>query len=162
MVRAFLSLSCGVAVFACTARAPAVTPSPEAPAPSQSRHQAKSDAEPPTTGETAVHSPAVAEQHPETEAVDTAGGDPSSEALAARFPQIGVPSCDEYTTKYQRCIEEHAPESLQTQLLNALEQSHQRFAQRASAPSEHAEVGHACDVALDAAKRVSVEWGCEF
>ncbi len=76
-------------------------------------------------------------------------------------PEIGVKICDEYITKYGKCIDEHAPENMKTQMKDALAKSAERFKKQSEGPEKDS-LDQACTAALEAVKKTSKGWGCTY
>ncbi len=76
-------------------------------------------------------------------------------------PGIGIPACDEYLTKYRRCIAEKVPEAARAVMSEGLEQSIVAWREAAAGPARDA-LHTACITALDAARQATASFGCEW
>jgi hypothetical protein len=75
--------------------------------------------------------------------------------------QIGIPECDEYLTKYSRCIAMKVPEAARATMNDAMEQTGRAWQEAARGPAKDG-LGPACKAALDAAKQATASMGCEW
>lgn len=82
-------------------------------------------------------------------------------AEAAAAEKIGVAVCDEYIEKYGKCIEEHAPDNMKTQMQDALAKSAERFKKQSEGPEKDT-LEQSCTAALEAVKKTSKGWGCTY
>lgn len=82
-------------------------------------------------------------------------------AEAAAAEKIGVAVCDEYIEKYGKCIEEHAPDNMKTQMKDALAKSAERFKKQSDGPEKDT-LEQSCTAALEAVKKTSKGWGCTY
>ncbi len=85
-----------------------------------------------------------------------------TKTLPAWELHTGIPACDEYISSYSRCIEAKAPESMKTQMRDAMEKTAEAWRQTADGAGRAA-LEETCREALDAVRQASGGvWGCEF
>jgi hypothetical protein len=81
--------------------------------------------------------------------------------LATSKWNIGIPECDEYLTRYAKCIEDKLPEAAKSQMNDAMAQTAKAWQEAAAGPAKDG-LGPACKAALDAAKQATASMGCEW
>lgn len=74
---------------------------------------------------------------------------------------IGIPACDDYVTKYRRCIADKVPEAARAQMNEAMEQSLVAWREAAAGPARD-QLQTACLAAMDAARQATASMGCEW
>lgn len=74
---------------------------------------------------------------------------------------IGIPACDEYLTKYRRCIADKVPEAARAAVNEALEQSIVAWRQAAAGPARDT-LQTSCLAAMDAARQATEPIGCTW
>ena len=80
----------------------------------------------------------------------------------AKVPsRIGIVECDNYIFLYSRCIEAKAPEATKAQLADAMKKTVAGWKSVANGPGRDA-LATTCKAALDAVRKTSAAWGCEF
>ena len=82
-------------------------------------------------------------------------------AAESPFPSIGIPACDEYISKYHRCVTTKFPEAARAQVMSALEQTVKVWQEAAMGPGRDS-LEPGCAAALDAARSATVSMGCEW
>jgi hypothetical protein len=87
--------------------------------------------------------------------------EPEPETAVVAGP-TGLAACDEYLTKYRRCIEDHLPESVREQAAEALDASVDAWKIAASTPSARASLEVACQTALEATAEATRAMGCAW
>lgn len=75
---------------------------------------------------------------------------------------IGVPECDAYISKYEKCVMDKVPESARDMLKSSFEQSTKAWKEAAATPEGKASLATACQTAMDAAKTSMTAYGCEW
>jgi hypothetical protein len=83
-------------------------------------------------------------------------------SAAATGDAIGVPECDEYLTKYEKCVSEKVPEAARTQLKQSMDQWRSSWKQLASNPVTKSGLAQACKQQLEAAKSSMGAYGCTW
>ncbi|MBL8944431.1 MAG: hypothetical protein JNK45_14830 [Myxococcales bacterium] len=73
----------------------------------------------------------------------------------------GVAACDDYVTKYRRCIADKVPEAARAQMNAAMEQSLVAWREAAAWPASD-QLQTACIAAMDAARQATASMGCEW
>jgi hypothetical protein len=76
--------------------------------------------------------------------------------------QIGVPECDDYITKIQKCVDEHVPEAAKGMMKQGFDQNIAAWKQAAATPEGKQGLANACQMAMDAAKQSMGAYGCTF
>ena len=76
--------------------------------------------------------------------------------------KIGVPECDEYISKYSKCIGDKAPDAVKEQMKKAFDTAVDGWKKAAATEAGKAALANGCKMALDAAKKSSEAWGCEW
>jgi hypothetical protein len=81
---------------------------------------------------------------------------PSAEA-------VGVPECDEFLTKYEKCVKEKMPEAARPSTEASVKQMRDSWRQAASAsPATKASLGIACKQAMETTKTSLQAYGCTW
>ena len=81
------------------------------------------------------------------------GGEKKGEPAVADSAQTGIPECDEYLTKYARCIDEKFPVEQRQQMKQGLAQTAEAWkAAKDRAADIKTQMAAACKEALDAQK----------
>jgi len=75
---------------------------------------------------------------------------------------VGVPECDAYISKFQKCISDKVPAEARDMLKSSFDQSLASWKQAASTPEGKAGLAMACKSAMDAAKQSMGSFGCEW
>lgn len=97
----------------------------------------------------------------EEEAKEEAAAEGEGEDGGGGADKIGVPECDEYITKYLKCIEEKMPEAAREQTRKAVQQSIDAWKQAAEGPGKDT-LAQTCKTALETAKKATEAMGCEW
>jgi hypothetical protein len=83
-------------------------------------------------------------------------------SAAATGDAIGVPECDEYLTKYEKCVSEKVPEAARAQLKQSIDQMRSSWKQMASNPVTKGGLAQGCKQALETAKSSMGAYGCTW
>ncbi len=75
--------------------------------------------------------------------------------------RVGVSPCDEYATKFSRCIRDHVPEAAQGSMRDALEASVRGW-HEAARGIRREQIAEDCRAALDAAQQATSDMGCRW
>ncbi len=102
-----------------------------------------------TTTTTTSNTPATSAS-PATTTASTSGG------------VTGVPVCDEYIEKYEKCVNDKVPEAARAQLRSSLETSRKAWKEAASTPQGKANLAPICQTALNTAKQTMSAYGCTW
>jgi hypothetical protein len=103
----------------------------------------------------------------ESKSDDTASGDKSgasdkpAEGTAAGGDSVGVPICDEFLTKWEKCIGKY-PAVAQESTRQALKQARDGWKQTAATPQGKAALESACKQMMESQKAASASFGCEW
>jgi len=76
--------------------------------------------------------------------------------------KVGVPECDEYVDKYQKCISGKVPAAAQAALKAGFDTAVTQWQKAAATPEGKNGLAMACKAALDAAKQSMGAYGCEW
>ena len=76
--------------------------------------------------------------------------------------RTGVPECDDYITKYEKCISGKVPEMARGALKTAFETTVEEWKKAAATPEGKAGLAQGCKMAMDAAKQSMAAYGCEW
>jgi hypothetical protein len=85
-----------------------------------------------------------------------------TEATGTTAASVGVPECDEYLTKYDKCLSEKVPEASRPQLKQSIETMRSAWKQAAANPMAKPGLAEGCKHALDAAKASMGSYGCSW
>jgi hypothetical protein len=86
----------------------------------------------------------------------------SSSSTASSGESLGVPECDEYLTKYEKCIKDKVPAASRPQLEQTMKQTRDTWKQLAANPVTKAGLAQGCKQALDTAKTAMSSYGCQW
>jgi hypothetical protein len=81
---------------------------------------------------------------------------------AAAGDSVGIPACDEYITKYEKCLNDKVPEASRGPMKDAFAQTRASWKTMAADPLTKASLADACKQATDAAKASMSAFGCDF
>ena len=81
---------------------------------------------------------------------------------AATGDSIGVPECDEYIAKYEKCIGDKVPEMARGALKEAFEKTRTSWKELAANEATKGALGSACKQAMEASKTALAAYGCEM
>jgi hypothetical protein len=87
------------------------------------------------------------------------GGKPKSGAVASG--QIGIAECDEYLTKYSRCVDEKFPEAARGAAREAMAATAKAWREAAAGPAKDG-LAQGCKAALDAGRQATEGMGCAW
>lgn len=76
--------------------------------------------------------------------------------------QIGVPECDEYISKVQKCVADKVPAAAQAMLKENFDKNIEAWKAAAATPEGKQGLAMGCKAALDGAKQAMGAYGCEF
>lgn len=97
----------------------------------------------------------------EEKAEAKAEGEDPAEAGGGGLDKIGIAECDEYFTKYLKCIEDKMPEGAKETTMKALEDSMKAWKTAAEGPGKDT-LAETCKQAMEAAKQATQAMGCEW
>jgi hypothetical protein len=75
---------------------------------------------------------------------------------------IGVPECDDYIAKYEKCVEDKVPAAAQASMKQSLQTMRSTWKQAAATPAGKAGLAQGCAQASAAAKTAMGSYGCQF
>jgi hypothetical protein len=86
----------------------------------------------------------------------------SGSGTATTSESLGIPECDEYLTKYEKCIKEKVPEASRGALEQSMKQTRDTWKKLADNPVTKAGLAQGCKQALDTAKTAMGSYGCQW
>lgn len=86
---------------------------------------------------------------------------PQAEAAAAA-DSVGIPECDEYLSKYAKCVEGSVPEAGRATMEKNIAQMRAAWKQAAQTDAGKQGLPTACKTALDSAKQAMAAYNCEW
>lgn len=86
----------------------------------------------------------------------------SSGSTGTTAEAIGVPECDEYLTKYEKCVKDKVPEASRAQMEATLKQTRETYKKLADNPVTKAGLPASCKQAMEALKTSMSAFGCTF
>jgi hypothetical protein len=93
---------------------------------------------------------------------EAAEGTGTGTAAVAAADSVGVPECDEYLTKYDKCLSEKVPEAARPQLKQSIGMMRNAWKQAASNPAAKAGLAQGCKQALETAKSAMSMYNCTW
>jgi hypothetical protein len=75
---------------------------------------------------------------------------------------IGVPECDEFITKYMRCVETKMPEQTRAVTRDSIKQTVDAWKQAASTPEGRSALANACKQMIESTKQATQALGCQW
>ncbi|MFO1463458.1 MAG: hypothetical protein U1F66_06745 [bacterium] len=75
---------------------------------------------------------------------------------------IGVPECDDYISKYEKCISDKVPEMARGPLKEAFEKTRASWKELASNETTKSGLATACKQAMEMSKTALSAYGCEM
>ena len=99
---------------------------------------------------------------PDAPAAKPAEAPAKGDAAGTTAGQIGVPECDEYVSKIQKCVADKVPAAAQAVLKQSFEKNIDAWKAAAATPQGKAGLAMACKTAMNAAKTSMGTYGCEF
>ncbi len=85
-----------------------------------------------------------------------------SPVVAPSADSVGVPECDDYISKYERCINSKVPEMARGALKTAFDQTRASWKAAAATPEGKQGLAMGCKAAADASKQAVAAYGCEM
>jgi hypothetical protein len=76
--------------------------------------------------------------------------------------ETGVPECDEYLTKYEKCLKEKVPAVARPQMEETFKTTRETYKKLASNPVTKVGMASTCKQALEAAKTAMSSYGCSW
>lgn len=125
----------------------------------------KQEEAPAAPGGAASPATAAKEEPKEEEAKEEGAGEGATEKAgseAAAANSVGVPECDEYITKYEKCLDEKVPEASRAPMKDAFAKTRESWKKMAENEATKAGLTQACKQAMEAAKTSMKAMGCEF
>ena len=75
---------------------------------------------------------------------------------------VGVPACDEFLTKYEKCVSSKVPEAARASMKTSLDTMRKSWKQAAANPAAKATLEQTCKQALESTKQATAAYGCEW
>lgn len=91
-----------------------------------------------------------------------ASSDSAPVAAASAALSVGIAECDEYLTKYERCVSEKVPEASRAQPRRSVEMMRAGWQQAALNAATKASTAQTCKQALETAKTTMAAYGCAW
>ena len=88
--------------------------------------------------------------------------EPKKDEAKAEGGSIGVPECDEYIGKYEKCIGDKVPEAARAQMKTAFDQMKDAWKKAAATPEGKTGLATGCKMALETAKKAMAAYKCDF
>lgn len=85
-----------------------------------------------------------------------------STASAASGESTGVPECDEYLAKYEKCVDEKVPAVAKPGIKEAIGKMRTTYKTSASNPVAKAGLGQGCKQALETTKQAMAQYNCTW
>ncbi|HOU90314.1 MAG TPA: hypothetical protein PLU22_04670 [Polyangiaceae bacterium] len=78
--------------------------------------------------------------------------------------KIGVPECDEYIEKYEKCLTTSTkiPDAAKQSMKGSFDQMRTSWKQAAATPAGKAGLGMGCKQAMESTKQAMAAYGCEW
>ena len=76
--------------------------------------------------------------------------------------EIGIPECDDYLLKYEKCVNEKVPEVARPQLKQSIDQMRNAWKQAAANPLAKPALVSGCKQAAAAAQQATATYGCQW
>lgn len=104
---------------------------------------------------------ACTKKHEETSTTTTTTTT-TADTTAPSGDAVGVPECDDYIAKYEKCVNDKVPEMARAPMKDAFDKLRVSWKSAASTPEGKSALASGCKQALDAAKASMGSYGCEF
>jgi ABC-type phosphate transport system substrate-binding protein len=92
----------------------------------------------------------------------TGSTSPATTTASTSGGTTGVPVCDEYIEKYEKCLNDKVPEAARAQLRTSLETTRKAWKDAAATPQGKAGLAQGCQAALNTAKQSMSAYGCTW
>lgn len=86
----------------------------------------------------------------------------STTAVKPAADSVGVPECDDYISKYEKCVATKVPEMARAPMQDAFARTRADWKAAAATPEGKQGLAIACKAAADAAKQAVAAYGCEM
>ncbi|MEZ4225026.1 MAG: hypothetical protein R3B13_28995 [Polyangiaceae bacterium] len=90
----------------------------------------------------------------------------SSEESAAAAPagenSTGVPECDTYLSKYEKCVDEKVPEVAKPGIKQSIDRMRTTYRTSAQNPAAKVGLAQGCQQALETTKQAMASYGCTW
>lgn len=83
-------------------------------------------------------------------------------APAAVGGKVGIPECDDYIDKYQKCLSGKVPAAAQAAMKAGFDQTVDAWQKTAATPEGKTGLAMACKAAIDGSKQAMNAYGCEW
>jgi len=85
-----------------------------------------------------------------------------TESTATAAEEIGIPECDEFLRKYEKCVSEKYPEISRAAAKQQIENMRNTWKQTAANPLTKSALAGGCKQALETTKQSTAVMGCEW
>jgi hypothetical protein len=88
----------------------------------------------------------------------------SAEGASGGGDKIGVPECDEYIEKYEKCLTSSTkiPDAAKTSMKSSFDQIRKSWKDAAATPAGKAGLAMGCKSAMDSAKQAMAAYDCQW
>ncbi len=83
-------------------------------------------------------------------------------SAAPAADSVGVPECDDYISKYEKCINSKVPEMARATMKAAFDQTRASWKSAAATPEGKQGLAAACKMAMDSTKQAVAAYGCDM
>ena len=102
------------------------------------------------------------EKKEETSTTTTTTTTTTADVKPAEGGATGVPECDDYIAKYEKCISDKVPEMARSAMKDAFAKTRDAWKTAASTPEGKSTLAMACKTASEQAKTALSAYGCEM
>lgn len=93
---------------------------------------------------------------------DESSEKPAEKSAASSGDKVGVPECDEYLDKYEKCLKDNVPAAARGPMEEAMKTTRDTWKQSASSAAGKSALAQACKQALDTAKTAMASYNCKW
>ncbi len=86
----------------------------------------------------------------------------SSTTAAASGDSTGIPECDDYLAKYEKCVDEKVPAVAKPGIKQSIDKMRQTYKTSAKNPAAKAGLSQGCTQALETTKQAMASYGCSW
>ena len=102
------------------------------------------------------------EKKEETSTTTTTTTTTTADTKPAADGLTGVPECDDYIAKYEKCIGDKVPEMARSAMKDAFAKTRDAWKTAAATPEGKSTLAMACKTAMEQAKTALSAYGCEM
>jgi len=86
--------------------------------------------------------------------------EPTESTASAAVEEVGIPECDDFLRKYEKCVSEKYPEAAQPTAKQSIVQMRNTWKQAAANPLTKPAIASGCKTAADATQKATAAYGC--